>query len=153
MGIGFYLEAQNILSIDRSLNICGLAYGGISDWPDPVSPVTVTCTRKLPYHITHITYRQASTPPSLSLHPSVLLLSPQLLLLLFFCWHHFQLPLCLYYRGLFGSRFWGSASLPSVVLTNLLSFLFSVDLSLPGSALRSYLLLHELPFHCLSVTA
>lgn len=153
MGIGFYLEAQNILSIDRSLNIFGLAYGGISDWPDPVSPVTVTCTRKLPYpYYTYYIPSGIHSAFSLSLHPSVLL-SPQLLLLLFFCWHHFQLPLCLYYRGLFGSRFWGSASLPSVVLTNLLSFLFSVDLSLPGSALRSYLLLHELPFHCLSVTA
>ena len=49
IGICFYLEAQSIASIDRSLNIFRLAYRAIPDWPDPASPVTVTCTCKLPY--------------------------------------------------------------------------------------------------------
>ena len=70
MGIGFYLEAQNILSIDRSLNIFGLAYGGISDWPDPVSPVTVTCTRKLPYPY-YTYYIPSGIHSAFSLSPSL----------------------------------------------------------------------------------
>ena len=153
MGIGFYLEAQNILSIDRSLNIFGLAYGGISDWPDPVSPVTVTCTRKLPYpYYTYYIPSGIHSAFSLSIPPS------------FFS----HLNFCFFssFAGIISSflfvfitadylalDFGVQPLFLQFVLTNLLSFLFSVDLSLPGSALRSYLLLHELPFHCLSVTA
>ena len=87
IGICFYLEAQSIASIDRSLNIFRLAYRAIPDWPDPASPVTVTCTCKLPYpdyvyYIPSGIHSAFSLSLSLSLfHPSVLLFSLQQLLL------------------------------------------------------------------------